>query len=90
MKITRYGTVILTEGPVRVEDWLVEREPEDPTEATTEQLLLEFAIPWAQGRLQDTVNSAMRDVFREAVNQKTLALSLPKLASLPQADGDSN
>jgi hypothetical protein len=70
MKIIKYGTVILSEGPVRVEGWNVEREPEDPTDATDEQLLLGFAIYWAQQRFQAAVASAQMDVFRDLAKKK--------------------
>jgi len=82
MKIHKFGTVILTEGPVKVEGWNVEREPEDPSDATTEQLILGFAIKWAQERLTVATNSAILDVFRDAAkkkNEEVLRLSLPKL-----------
>jgi len=69
MKITRYGTVILTEGPVRIEDWRVAREPSDPPEASTEQLLLEFAIPWAKKRLEAAIQAAMLDVVRDKLKR---------------------
>ena len=67
MKITQYGTVILTTGPVRIEGWRVQREPEDPPEAKTEQLLLEFAINWAKDRLTAAVSNAMLDVARAKI-----------------------
>lgn len=72
MRIVKYGTVILTEGPVRVEDWLVEREPEDSPDLTTEQLLLGFAVPWALGRLREAVNSAALDMIREHKRQQAV------------------
>lgn len=67
MKIHKYGTVILEHGqPVRVEGWNIEREPDvDPAEATDEQLLLGFAIHWAQDTLRGAVNSALLQVFRD-------------------------
>lgn len=70
MKIHKFGTVILTEGPVKVDGWNVEREPEDPIDATTEQLLLGFAITWAKERLTAATNDAILDVFRAAAKQK--------------------
>ena len=83
MKILKYGVVILTEGPVRVENWLVEREPEDPADATEEQLLLGFAIEWAQGRFRAALNDATMDVFR-ALAQKKLNDQLDTLPKLVQ------
>lgn len=82
MKIHQFGTVILTEGPVKVEGWHIEREPADPIEATEEQLLLGFAIKWAQERLTIATNAAILDVFRKA--------AAGGARSIPQADGDSN
>jgi len=67
MKINKFGTVILTEGPVRVEGWNYSREPEDPVDATDEQLLLEFAIPWAQERLRKATNGAVLDVMQRRI-----------------------
>lgn len=73
MKIQKYGTVILTTGPVKVDDWIVEREPDDPKDATDEQLLLGFAVKWAQERLTVALNSAILDVFRKQAIQKLAA-----------------
>ena len=84
MKVTKYGVVVLTEGPVRVEGWLIEREPSDPTEATNEELLLEVAINWAQKRFE----AALRDAARQAFEKKLFAK--PKRQTpLAQADGFS-
>lgn len=66
MRIKQFGTMTLRQGqPPLIEGWLVAREMEDPGEATTEQLLVGFAITWAQERFQEAVNSAAMDVFRE-------------------------
>lgn len=70
MKIHKYGTVTFTTDNVLIEGWHVEREPEDPTEATDAQLLLGFAIHWAQGRFQTAINDASLDVFRKWAKQK--------------------
>lgn len=66
MKIHRYGTVTLRENlsPL-IEGWNIEREPEDPTDATDEQLLLGFAITWAKQRFEAALNMAVLDVFRK-------------------------
>jgi hypothetical protein len=72
MKIIKFGTVTLTEGPVNIEGWNIQREPNDPKDATDEQLLLGFAITWAQERLTVAVNSAILDVFRDAAKKKKL------------------
>ncbi len=68
MKILTHGTVLLTEGQIRVEGWLVERELTDPplSEATNEQLVLEVAIPWAQKKL----NAAIMENLRRISNEK--------------------
>jgi hypothetical protein len=65
MKINRYGVVILTEAKVQVEGWLVEKEASDPAEATTEQMLLEVAIPWAQKKLNDAIGQNLQRISRE-------------------------
>lgn len=81
MKIIQYGTVILTEGPVKVEGWTIEREPSDPMNATEEQLLLDFAITWAKARLAAAVTSTVLAEARKMAHQKLLAASLPKITS---------
>lgn len=83
MKIHQFGTVTLTTGPVKVEGWNIEREPEDPIEATDEQLLLGFAVRWAQEQLTKAMNAAILDVFRKRTKDNSLN-------SVPQADGNSN
>ena len=56
MIIHQYGMVILQEGnPIRVENWNIERESNDPQDATNEQLVLMAAIQWAQKKLGDAV-----------------------------------
>jgi hypothetical protein len=65
MKIHQYGTVtVVNDGPIKVEGWLVEREPEDPANATTEQLTLGFAIHWAKEKFDAAVKSEVLEVFR--------------------------
>jgi hypothetical protein len=64
MKINKHGAFIMTENAVRVEGWLVEREVTDPADATTEQLLLEVAIPWAQKKLNETIANELRKVAK--------------------------
>ena len=66
MIIHRYGTLTLREGlPPLIEGWNIEREPEDPIDATDEQLLTGFAITWAKERFQAAVNMVVFDVFRQ-------------------------
>lgn len=66
MKINKFGTVTLREGlPPLIEGWLVEREPEDPADATPEQLIVGFAIIWAEKRFIAAKNMAILDVFRK-------------------------
>lgn len=85
MIIHKYGTVTLREGlPPLVENWNVEREPEDPTDATDEQLLLGFAITWAKERFQAAVNMAVLDVFR----QRAAKQAADKAASNPTMKGN--
>jgi hypothetical protein len=64
MKINQYGAVIFIENAVRVEGWLVEREESDPVDATTEQLLLEVAIPWAQAKLNNAIMGELRKISK--------------------------
>jgi hypothetical protein len=82
MKIIKYGVVILTEGPVRVEDWVVEREPDDPKDATEEQLLLGYAIHWAQQKFDAAYNSAAMDVFRKTAKDRYLKTCIEELAKM--------
>ena len=58
MKIVRHGVVIIAKDKIRIEDWLVEQEPGDPTDSTTEQQLLYLAVKWALNRLQTEVLKA--------------------------------
>jgi hypothetical protein len=55
VKIIEYGTVILTRKDIRVEGWLMEPEASDPAYATSEQVLLEVVIPWAQKRMNEAI-----------------------------------
>ena len=70
MRIIKYGVVILSEGDVRIEGWLMEREADDPEEATNEQLLLGFAVDWAQKRFNVALNNASMDVLRAIVRRQ--------------------
>jgi hypothetical protein len=72
MKIVKHGTVTLTDGPVRVEGWLVERELTDPplSEATNEQLVLEVAIPWAQKKLNAAILQNLNRISKERTQQQ--------------------
>ena len=67
MKIIKHGKVILTEGPVLVEGWEVERELTDPPieEASHEQMLLEVVIPWAQRKLNSAILQNLRRISKE-------------------------
>jgi hypothetical protein len=72
VKIVQYGTVTFSQDqPVDVRDWIVEREPEDPADATPEQLLLAFAIHWAQEKLRNAVNSeAVRGLVQQILEKR--------------------
>jgi hypothetical protein len=65
MKVHKYGVVILQDGPkpVRIEDWVIEREPSDPIGPTEEQLLLAFAIHWARERFEKAVQTETTRAF---------------------------
>ena len=71
MRIIKFGSITFREGQApNVHDWVVEREDADPANATLEQLLLGFAITWAQQQLTRATNSAVLDVFRENAKKK--------------------
>jgi hypothetical protein len=72
MKINQYGVVILTPRDIKVEGWLVERELTDPpeSEATTEQLLLEVVIPWAQKKLNAAILQNLQRISKEIKEAK--------------------
>ena len=65
MIVTKYGTVTLTEGPVKIEGWEVQPELNDPTDATPEQMLLEVVIPWAQKKLNAAILANLQRVSKE-------------------------
>lgn len=78
MKIIRYGTVTFREGVgPQIEGWQIEREPEDPEDATMEQLLLGFAIHWAKEKFDAAMKDATTDVLRQMI-QKSLEKKFPK------------
>lgn len=70
MKINRFGQVIIEKETIRVEGWLIEREPADPLDATEEQLLLGFATEWALARMKAELLNAKFDVFRQLARTK--------------------
>ena len=59
MKIVKYGTVTVTDGPIKVEGWLVEPEASDPEDATPEQMLLASVITWARKKFDTEANKAI-------------------------------
>lgn len=65
MIITKIGNVIIGDGPIRVENFLVQREPTDPPHAKTEELLLGLAVEWALDKLQKAVNSESVNALRK-------------------------
>ena len=70
MKIIKYGTVTITEGPIKVEGWLV--EPEDGDPALPEQMLLAYAITWARKKFDAEANKAYMIAVKEAALRKEL------------------
>ena len=64
MKIIKHGTVTLTDGPVQVDGWLIEREPTDLADASNEELLLEVVIPWAKNRLAAAIYEGLKDASK--------------------------
>lgn len=74
MIVTKIGNVILGDGPIRVENWLVQREPTDPPQAKTEELLLAHAAEWALKKLQAAVNDAsVQAILKESKRLKAEA-----------------
>ena len=74
MTIVKYGTVTFREGrgPL-IEGWLVERTPEDPEDATMEQLLLAYAIHWAKAKFDEAYKSAAMQVLVKWSQMKAAA-----------------
>lgn len=70
MKIVKYGTVTITEGPIKVEGWLV--EPEDGDPALPEQMLLAYAITWARKKFDAEANKAYMSAVKDAALRKAL------------------
>lgn len=64
MKIIRHGVVIFTQGDIKIEGWNIEREPSDPADATDEQLLLAYAIHFAQEKFKSAMQGATMDLIR--------------------------
>lgn len=60
MKATKVGRVIIEANAIRVEDWLVEREENDPKNIPEENLLAKFASEWALGRLMAAVEESIK------------------------------
>lgn len=69
MKIIKYGTVIFREGQgPDINGWLIEREPGiDPIDATDEQLLLGFAIHWAEEQFKLAMKSTAMLTLRQMI-----------------------
>lgn len=74
MKIAKYGKVIIDEGPIKFEGWLMTPEPTDSPDATPEQMLLEVVIPWAQKKM----NAAILSELQRVSKQKKAAAALTK------------
>ena len=73
MKITKYGVVVLTQTQgIKIEDWHVEREDSDPSDASDEQMLLETVIPWAQRKLNDAILQNLKRIAREKKAEQNL------------------
>jgi len=70
MKIIKFGTVTIAQGPIRVEGWLVKREDTDPPEPTTEQLLLVTATDWALVQLKLALEQARTAAFKEMLKRE--------------------
>jgi hypothetical protein len=67
MKVHKFGQVIVTNDvnqPIKIEDWNIEMEPNDPQDATPEELLVSFATEWALDRLATEVGKAKIQVFK--------------------------
>jgi hypothetical protein len=71
MKIIKYGTVTISEGPITIDGWLVTPEAGDPPEAKPEELLLALAIDWARKKFDAESNKASYQAIQRAIaNQK--------------------
>lgn len=70
MKIIKYGTVTVAQGPIRIEGWLVQREDTDPPEPTIEQLLLVTATDWALTQLKLALEQARVAAFKEMLKRE--------------------
>lgn len=75
MRIITHGVVIISDEKISVEGWNVQREPSDPPQAKTEELLLAVVVEWALAKLQTEVNSeSVAALLKEAKRLKTEAL----------------
>lgn len=72
MKVTQFGQVIFTQGDIKIENWRIEREPDDPKDATDEQLLLAYAIHFAQEKFASAMTGATMELIRKLARQKKL------------------
>jgi len=91
MKIIKYGEITFREGGgPDVHGWQVEREPTDPADATNEQLVLGFAVLWAQEKFKIALNSAVIRVLIEKAKQQKLDQTALDAASNPTSKTGSN
>lgn len=75
MKVTKWGQVILEKGkPIRIENWLIERTPDDPPESemTSEQLLLGHAVNWAMACMKEAIHSSLFDAWRKLARKQRI------------------
>lgn len=67
VKINQYGSVIISETGVDIRDWNASFDDAEITDATPEQLLLEFAIRWGRKKLEDAVQDAMLKLVKDKI-----------------------
>ena len=70
MKINKIGVVVFTDGDIKIEGWQAEREDSDPADATNEQLLLAYAIHWANEKFRQAGQGATLELMRRLMLRK--------------------
>lgn len=87
MKIIEFGTLKFIEGagPI-IQDWQVEREADDPADATNEQLLLSFVLNWAKKKFDTATNDAtLRGLRAEAARRREANINAVRGSVKPES-----
>lgn len=69
MLVKQHGVVIFTQGDIKVENWQIEREPDDPKEATDNQLLLAYAVHFAQEKFAQAMQGETKKLIQQLVQR---------------------